>query len=162
MDCDAALESIEAVAAGDLVPAARLASHQSSSARCRTALAGAREIERLLRSRAAAPAPPQFTSRTLARIRMEWWRSEQIVDAVFNLGVAAVFLAVVVAGWIALRSAGIDVDSLGDDVWQVMLVGATAIARRVALMAPAYGAAALLLASAIVIWWWAEREFANW
>jgi hypothetical protein len=158
--CEEALETIEAVATGDLVPDARLGSHLSSCVRCGAALASAREIERLLRSRSAPAAPPQFTARTLARIRREWWRSDQVVDAVFNLGVAAIFIAAIVAGWITLRSAGIDVRIGQGDIQQLAQMGIAAIAQRVAPVAPAYGAAALLLASAILIWWWAERDVA--
>jgi len=53
MFCDEALDAVEAVAAGDRTPDGRLAAHYASCPNCATALASARELERLLHRRSS-------------------------------------------------------------------------------------------------------------
>ena len=96
MFCDEALDAVEAVAAGDRTPDGRLAAHYASCPNCATALSSARELERLLRQRPTPVPPPQFTARTLSRIRRARWRSEQWLDAGFNLAFAVIVLSIVV------------------------------------------------------------------
>jgi predicted anti-sigma-YlaC factor YlaD len=156
MFCDEVLESIEAIAAGDLAPDAAAAAHLASCASCRAALARAREIDRLLQSRPAPAAPPQFTSRALARIRRDQWRRDQLVDAGFNTAVAALVLAVVVALWLVVNRTGI-VTVSADAVDLVEMFAVTGM-RRIGAELPAYAAATALLAATVGLWWWAERD----
>jgi hypothetical protein len=158
MFCDEVLEAIEPVAAGDLPLDDRLAAHVDSCAHCRAALDRAREIERLLSARPAPAAPPHFTSRTLAQIRLEWWQSEQVVDTAFNIGMAILFTTAVAAVWVLLRSAGLPFGDASRDVFAFVWSGLISVARRAAAVAPFYTAATLLLAAAMAAWWWAERD----
>ena len=107
MFCDEMLEQIEAIAGGDVTPDARMAAHLASCPNCRATLDRAREIERLMRARPAPEAPPHFTSRTLARIRRDKWRRDQLLDAGFNAAVAGLVLAVVVGVWLIINRSGI-------------------------------------------------------
>src|SRR6266852_10002713 len=99
MFCDEALDSIEAIAAGDIVADGRVASHLGSCPNCATALAHARTLEQLLQRRMAPRAPAQFTARTLTRVRRARWRNEQFVDTAFNAAIGLVLLSIVVGIW---------------------------------------------------------------
>src|SRR5687768_4652192 len=103
MFCDEALEAIEPIASRDLTPDRRIAAHLASCAECRAALERAREIDRMLQARAAPPPPPQFTSRTLARIRRDRWRRDQLLDAGFNTAVTGLVLAAVAGVWLVMN-----------------------------------------------------------
>ena len=156
MFCDEMLEEIEAIAAGDLTPDARMAAHLASCRNCRATLDRAREVERLMRQRPAPQAPPHFTSRTLARIRRDKWRRDQLLDAGFNAAVAGLVLAVVVGVWLIINRSGIV--TVSNDAFGLIQTYTVAFVRRIAPALPRYAAATVLLAAAVGIWWWAERD----
>src|SRR5215470_14856755 len=99
MFCDEALDAVEAVAAGELTPDGRVADHLVTCPNCAAALESARTLERMLQARPAPRPPAQFTSRTLARVRRERWRSERVVDVGFNIAIIAIVTAVFAGGW---------------------------------------------------------------
>src|SRR5437763_9475113 len=103
MFCDEALDSVEAIAAGELAPDGRIAEHLASCPNCAAALDSARALERMLRVRPVPKAPPQFTVKTVARVRRARWRSEQFLDVGFNVAIAVVVLAIIVGAWMLLN-----------------------------------------------------------
>jgi predicted anti-sigma-YlaC factor YlaD len=159
MFCDEVLEAIEVIAAGDLTPDERIAAHLTSCANCRAALDQAREIERMLQDRTVPAAPPHFTSRTLARIRRDRWRRDQLLDAGFNVAVGSLVLAAIAGIWLVMNQSGIV--TVSNDAVDLIEIVVMAAADRVAPKLPLYGAAAALLAATVGIWWWAERDTAN-
>ncbi len=158
MFCDEALDAVEAIAAGDLTPDGRVAAHLASCPNCAAALEGARQLERSLRERAAPAAPPQFTSRTLARVRRARWRSDQVLDVGFNLAIILLVVAVFAGIWMLVHRSGLDAVTSG--AADLLGSGFVAFVRRVAPSLPLYAGAAALLVSALGIWWWAERDAA--
>jgi predicted anti-sigma-YlaC factor YlaD len=156
MLCDEVLEILEPVAAGDRVPEPRLAAHLASCDDCRTALRQAREVERLLHERQAPAAPPQFTSRALARIRREHWRRDQLLDAGFNTAVIALGSAVVIAVLLIVNQSGML--TFSNETFPLIQSAVATLARRVAPAVPLYAAAAALVGATVGIWWWAERD----
>jgi anti-sigma factor RsiW len=158
MFCDEALDAVEAIAAGEQVPEGRIAEHLASCADCAAALESARRVERMLRERPAPPAPAQFTTRTLGRVRRARWRSEQFVDAGFNAAIALVVAGVLVGVWMLAHRSGLAVVST--DAVELLASGLTAFARRVGPSLPLYLGATALVGTALGIWWWAERDAA--
>jgi predicted anti-sigma-YlaC factor YlaD len=166
MFCDQMLDSVEAIAAGDLAEDEAIAQHLASCTGCRAALAQARQVEGLLRTRRAPAAPPQFTSRVLTRIRRERWRREQLFDTGFNASLVLLGVAILGGAWVLIDRSGLlgvplsvvtglsRVDVAVDTVSRGVAVLATDIAPSV----PLYAAAAGLLAGALALWWWAERD----
>jgi hypothetical protein len=155
MYCDEALDAVEGVAAGEVTPDGRLAEHYSTCPNCAAALTSARELERLLQLRPAPAPSAQFTARTLARVRRARWRTEQVLDAGFNVAIAIVVLAVVLGIWMVLHRSGMVVVS--NDAVDIFGRGLVTFVQRIAPSVPLYAAAAALLATALGIWWWAER-----
>src|SRR5436190_20101063 len=94
LTCRETDELMEAVAAGDQPADAAFVAHVQTCVRCAAELASARRIEDVLAARPTAAAPPRFAAAVASRIRREYWRSEQQVDRVFNLAVAAGFIAI--------------------------------------------------------------------
>ena len=158
MFCDEALDSVEAIAAGDLQADGRVASHLATCPNCALALERARQLEATLRRRDVPAAPAQFTTRTLARIRRARWRSDQFLDVGFNLAIGLIVLAVLSAVWMLLHRTGLA--GVSTDAVDVVGSGFVALAKRVAPALPLYVGAAALLVSALGLWWWAERDAA--
>ena len=158
MFCDEALDSVEPIAAGELLPDGRVAAHLATCPNCALALERARQLESSLRRREAPVAPAQFTSRTLARIRRARWRTDQFLDVGFNVAVGAVVLSVMVGVWMLLHRTGLA--AVSSDAVNVFGSGFVSLARRVAPALPLYAGALALLVSALGIWWWAERDAA--
>jgi predicted anti-sigma-YlaC factor YlaD len=156
MFCDEALDAIEAIAAGDLVPEGRVAAHLRTCANCAAALADAQLVERMLSTRAAPAPPAPFVTRTMARIRRERWRSEQVVDAGFNVAVVVVVAGVLSVIWLLMHQSGLG--GVSRDAVDLFGVGVSALAHRVAPQVPLYAGATALLATALGLWWWAERD----
>jgi anti-sigma factor RsiW len=150
--CDELDDLIEAVAEGEPVPP-DVEAHVSTCAGCRARVALAQAMDRLLRTR-EVPAPPEaFTLRVMRRVQQERWRVEQVVDAGFNLALAAGVL-VVLGGTAGLLW------SLG---WFSIDLAALSAAAAVAPWAPRVVSqaqtlvlAAALLSSALALWWWVE------
>jgi len=156
MFCDEALDTVEAIAAGDLLPEGRVASHLATCPNCALALTRARQLESSLQHRPVPVAPAQFTSRTLARIRRARWRTDQFLDVGFNLAIATIVFAVVGGVWMLLHRTGLT--AVSSDAVDLLGSGLVALVRRVAPSLPLYAGAAALLASALAVWWWAERD----
>ncbi len=156
MFCDEVLDAIEPIAAGDLTPDGRIAEHLASCPNCAAALASARTLERMLRLRPAPKAPAQFTTRTLGRVRRARWRSDQFLDAGFNLAIASIALGVVVGVWMLFNRTGLA--AVGNDAVDLFASGLVMFTRRVAPSVPLYAGATALLVSALGLWWWAERD----
>jgi predicted anti-sigma-YlaC factor YlaD len=156
MFCDEMLEAIEPIAAGDVALDHRMAAHLRSCPDCSAALDRASGIERMLQTRAAPAAPPHFTSRTLAGIRRDRWRRDQLLDAGFNTAVASLVLSAIAGVWLIMNQSGI-VTFSNDAVGLIEMFMATFI-RRITPQLPLYAAATAVLAAAIGVWWWAERD----
>jgi predicted anti-sigma-YlaC factor YlaD len=156
--CDEALDAVEAIAAGEVTAAGRIAEHLSTCPNCAAALASARALERMLRERPSPSAPAQFTARTLARVRRARWRSEQFLDVGFNLALALVIIAIVAGVWMLVRGTGLS--AIGTDAVDIFGRGLTTLTRRVAPSLPLYAGAMAVVATALGIWWWAERDAA--
>ena len=158
MFCDEALDTVEAIAAGDVMPDGRVASHLASCPNCAIALERARQLEASLRQREVPAPPAQFTSRTLARVRRARWRSDQFLDVGFNVAIGLIAVAVLGGVWMLLHRTGLA--SVSGDAVDVFGSGFVELAKRVAPSLPLYAGAAALLLSALGIWWWAERDAA--
>src|SRR5215213_543453 len=92
MSCNELLELIEPLAAGDVHPDAAVRAHLESCVTCAAALASAQRLEAGLKAMEIPPAPASFTGAVLQRIRKDRWQSEQNVDRLFNLAIAAAVL----------------------------------------------------------------------
>jgi hypothetical protein len=156
MFCDEALNSVEAVAAGEFDPTGRLADHYATCPNCAAALRRARELELLLQHRPAPHPSAQFTTRTLAKVRRARWRNDQVLDMGFNVGIAIVVIATMVVIWMVLNRSGLA--AVSNDAFGVFGRGLMTFAQRVAPSLPLYAGAAALLATALGIWWWAEKD----
>ena len=156
MFCDEALDAIEPIAAGDLTPDGRIADHLATCPNCAAALDSARRLERMLQARPVPRPTPQFTSRTVARIRRVRWRTEQFLDVGFNVAIAAIVLAIVGGVWMLLNRSGLT--AVSSDAVDLFGSGMIALVRRVAPSVPLYAGATAVLASALALWWWAERD----
>lgn len=159
MFCDEALDAVEPIAAGELTAEGRLADHYASCRQCAAALASARRIDQLLRARPAPSAPAQFTARTLALVRRDRWRREQVLDTGFNLVLLVVALVIVGGVWLLLQRTG--VGAAGTDAMTLFGNAVTALVRRAAPAVPLYAGATVLLATALGVWWWAEKDVAS-
>ena len=155
MFCDEVLNSVEAIAAGELTPEGRIAEHLTTCADCAAALESARRVERMLRARPVPVAPAQFTVQALGRVRRARWRSEQFVDASFNAAIVLIVAGVLVAIWMLAYRTGLG--AVGNDAVEVLASGLTAFARRIGPSLPLYAGATALVATALGIWWWAEQ-----
>jgi anti-sigma factor RsiW len=156
MFCDEVLELVEAIAAGDVPPDARVRAHAQSCAGCAAALAAARRVDQLLKQRSAPAAPPQFTTRIMGRIRRDRWRRDQFLDLGFNLVVGIVVLGVLAAFWVLLSQSGLA--GIGQDAASVLGSAASDLIHRAASSLPLYLAASAIIATALGVWWWAERD----
>jgi anti-sigma factor RsiW len=156
LSCEEVLDQVEPIAAGELDVDARVSAHVETCPRCAAALAAARRIEAALSVRQYPAPPPRFTAAVIARVRRERWRTEQRVDRLFNVAVAAALL-LMIGGATAL----FNVDGV--------LAGAAVVARVVSTAAgrsldadvpslPTYVGSIGLFVSALGMWWWAERR----
>ena len=150
MFCDEALETVEAVAAGDMTPEGRIATHLATCPDCAAALERARKLERLLHARPVPQPPAHFTARTLTRVRRARWRSEQLLDVGFNVAIAAVVLAVVGGIWM--------LTAVSRDAVSLFGAGFAALVQRVGPSVPLYAAVSAVLLTALAAWWWAEAN----
>ena len=158
MFCDEALDAVEAIAAGDLTADGRVAAHLASCPNCAAALVSARSLEQMLQRRGVPAAPPQFTSRTMARVRRARWRNDQLLDVGFNVTLGLVVLVAVGGIWMLLNRSGLA--AVSNDAVDLFGTGLVTFARRVAPSLPLYAGATAVLATALAIWWWAERDAA--
>lgn len=158
MFCDEVLETIELIAAGELTASAPVAEHLASCNGCGAALAAARRVDALLRSRVAPAPPANFSSRVMNRLRLARWRGEQLLDWGFNIALVTAGVLVVLGLWMVIRQSGFVIVS--SDALQMFESGMTLLARRISPSLPLYSAATAVLGTALAIWWWAERDAA--
>jgi anti-sigma factor RsiW len=158
MFCDEALDVIEPIAAGEMTPQGRVAQHLVSCAKCAATLEAARRLDRMLQMRPVPKPPVQFTARTVARLRRARWRTEQFLDAGFNLALAFIVFGVVLSVLLLMFRSGLL--SVTSDVFVLAENGLVRLARRVTQALPLYGSAAAIVFGALAIWWWAERDAA--
>ena len=156
MFCDEFLETVEAIAAGDVMPDARVDAHLATCVNCAAALNAARQVERLLKARSAPQAPAQFTSRVLGRVRGDRWRREQFLDAGFNLAIGVIVFAAVAGLWMLFSQSGMS--SVARDAFDVLSSAGAGFIERAVPSLPLYLGAAGALATALGVWWWAERD----
>jgi anti-sigma factor RsiW len=156
MFCDEALEAVEAIAAGELTPDGRVAEHFASCPHCAAALESARQLDGMLRRRPVPRAPADFTARTMSRVRRARWRTDQLLDAGFNVTIALVIVAIVAGIWLLLHRTGLT--AVGNDAVELFGTGLVTFMRRVTPSLPLYAGATALLATALAVWWWAERD----
>ena len=158
MTCLELEDRIEAVAAGDEPAGAAFLAHVGACPRCAAALARAREIEQALAARPAPAAPPRFAAAVASRVRREYWRSEQQVDRMFNVAVAAGLIAIA-GGTLALVNLSAVVDGFGAGF---SVLRALAMEQRVSGPGQAPASTYLLgvrfLVTAVLVWSWAERS----
>jgi len=159
MFCDEVLDAVDAFASGDPEPDSRVSAHLASCPQCAGALSRAREIEQMLERRPVPEAPPQFTARTVARLRRARWRHEQYLDAGFNIAIGVVLLSIVAGVWMLFNLSGLALVS--NDVVGLFGTALLTAASRVEPSLPLYAGATALLLSALGIWWWAERDAAG-
>jgi len=156
MFCDEVIDAIEPIAAGELTPEGRVASHLATCPNCAAALASARRVDQMLKGRAVPKPAPQFSTRTMALVRRGRWRRDQMVDAGFNVALLAIAIGIVVAVWVALNRSGLIAVSNG--TLDVLGAAVGAARQRLPSSAGVYIGATLLLITGLGIWWWAERD----
>ena len=156
MTCDDVLDLVMAIAGGDAEVTPDLRAHVETCPTCASALASARRIELSLSAREAPLAPVTFTAAVSARIRRERWRSEQQVDRLFNVAIAAAIL-LVIGGAVAMFNVG-SIMSAATGAWSVLSVFSGQVAAQALPVLATYAAAGALLVSVLGMWWWAERR----
>jgi hypothetical protein len=160
MSCQELADRIEAVAGGDEAPDAAFLAHVEGCPRCASALARARRIEAALAARPVPAAPTRFAAGVASRIRREYWQSEQQVDRMFNVAVAAGLIAIA-GGTLALVNL-----SAVTDAFSAGLAALNALATEPEGAVAAHAAPALstyllgggFLVTAVLVWSWAERS----
>jgi anti-sigma factor RsiW len=155
MTCEDVNDLIEPIAAGDLAADAELRAHLAQCAGCAAALARAAALHRLLASQPDPAVPADFVPRAMARVRRDRWRSEQMLDTVFNVVVAAAVLVGALGLYAVLAATGVSV--VGADVLRLFVAAANQAVVSAAPQAGVYGISALVLVSGLAFWWWAER-----
>jgi predicted anti-sigma-YlaC factor YlaD len=155
MFCDEALDAVEAIAAGELMPDGRIAHHLDTCPNCAGALETAKKVDRMLQARPTPRPSAQFTARTLTRVRRARWHSEQLFDVGFNVAIIAIVAAVFGGIWMLFNRSGLT--SVSGDAMDLFGAGVVTLAHRVAPSLPLYAGATVLLATALGLWWWAER-----
>lgn len=156
MRCDHLEPLIEAIADGTLEPGADDRLHLESCALCRSRLAGARSIERLLASREAiVPAAP-FTAGVIALVGRARWQTERVFDLGFNLAIAAGLLLILAGGAGLAWSLGFLTITI--DFAALIDAAGSEFGGRVLSQVQTVALAAMLLTMALALWWWAESE----
>jgi anti-sigma factor RsiW len=158
MFCDEFLERVDAIAAGDEPLEARVQAHLSTCPGCSAALEDARRVERLLKTRPAPLAPPQFTARIMSRIRGDRWRREQFLDRGFNVVVAIVAVMLIGGLWVLVSQSGMS--DVAGDAFTLLSSTSRGVFERSARSLPLYLGAAAAIGTALGVWWWAERDAA--
>ena len=156
MTCRDVLDLVDTIAAGDAEASPDLRAHVETCPRCAAALASARRIELALSARAAPAAPSAFTAAVIARIRRERWRSEQQVDRLFNVAIAAA-IVLVIGGAVAILNVR-SVMSIAGGAWSLISLFSGQVAVQAVPVVTTYAAAAGLLVSVLGMWWWADRR----
>ena len=149
-------ELLEAIADGSHAASAAEQAHLDVCPACREALDEAREIDRLLQTRAVAAPPAAFTNAVMLRIGQDRWRAERAIDAGFNLAIASGVL-VILAGAAGLAwSLGLLTITVDFGALLQMLDNGGNFSGRVLSQVQTVAMAAVLLTMTLVVWWWAE------
>jgi hypothetical protein len=157
MFCDEALDAVERSAAGDLVADGRIADHLMTCPGCAAALEAPGVSNACSQQRSVPRVSPRFPDQHAGQgAASARWRSDQWLDAGFNLGIVAIVVAMGSALWMLFNRSGLA--AVSNDAVGLFGSGLSTFASRVAPSLPLYGAAAAILATALGIWWWAERE----
>lgn len=156
MRCEQLDTVIEAVADGSYQLSADEQAHVDVCATCRARLDEARDIERLLQTRAQPVTPASFTSAVMLRIGQERWRAERAIDAGFNLAILAGSLVILAGGaglaWsLGLLTINVDIGAL-----LRALDNSGGVTSRVLSQVQTVALAATLLTTTLIVWWWAE------
>ena len=157
MTCAELDDLIEPIATGDIAPSDEVRAHLSDCASCAASLALATRIDRLLAAQAPPTSRPDFTAALLARMRRERWRSEQMLDLIFNVAVGLVAVIAIAGLWFAFANSG-----LGTVGAAALGTAGRALAESAARAAPQAGiyvVTSLGLITGLFVWWWAERGF---
>ena len=160
MTCTDVEEWIEAVAAGDEPAGDAFCAHVEGCVACASALARARRIEMALAVRPAPAAPARFAAAVASRIRREHWRSEQQVDRLFNVAVAAGLIAIV-GGAVALVNLSAVTAAIGAAVSAIATFVAEPGGPAAVPVGPALSTYLLgggFVVTALLVWSWAERS----
>jgi anti-sigma factor RsiW len=153
--CRDVIHLVEAIAGGDVEVDAGVRGHLETCPACASTLASARRIEAALAARPAPRAPDNFTAAVIGRIRSERWQSEQRVDRIFNLAIAASAL-LVIGSLLALTNVSGVVGAAGW-IWGAFAQLSGQWAQDAMPRAVSYVAAGGVLMSALLMWWWADR-----
>jgi hypothetical protein len=146
---------IEPIAAGEIEADAGMRAHLQSCAACTRAVALARAIDLVLAAQPAPEPPSTFTAGLMARVRRERWRSEQYLDAAFNV---AIGLAVAVGvGGVLMVATASGLAAVSADLVRVFLSAGAAALTTVAPVLPEYALASGVVVSGLLVWWWAEH-----
>ncbi|MGE3274113.1 MAG: hypothetical protein AB7O67_03300 [Vicinamibacterales bacterium] len=156
--CRAVEAALEGVAAGDTELDVALAAHVDACPRCRERLALARAIDRALAARPVPQVPEGFTAGVLGLVRQERWRAEQVLDAGFNVAVAAGILLVAVG--VAGLAWASGLAAVGGDMAVLFSTGLERLAGEFSPNLPVTTMAFLLATTAAGVWWWAEGSSA--
>jgi hypothetical protein len=160
MSCQEMDERIEAVAAGDEPAGAAFLAHVDGCARCAAALARARAIEEVLAARPVPAAPPRFAAAVTSRIRREYWRSEQQVDRMFNIAIAAALIAIA-GGTLALVNLSAVMDGMAAGFAALNALAEEQGGAAAAHAVPAFSTYLLaggFLVTAVLVWSWANKS----
>ena len=155
MTCAELDDLIEPIAAGDVVPSAEVRAHLAGCASCAASLALATRIDGLLGAQVAPVPRADFTAALIARMRRERWRSEQMLDLIFNLAIAAVAVIAIGGLWIAFSSSGLG--TVGAAALNTAGHALAESAARAAPQAGIYMVTTVGLVTGLFLWWWAER-----
>jgi hypothetical protein len=149
-------DTIEALAAGT-TPTEAEAAHLAGCPTCRSRLALAVRLERILTEWPVSTPAPDFAARVLAATRRDSWRAEQVVDWGFNAAIAA-GLALAIAGVVSLVWV---LGSAAEPAQASSLVAEAAreVLTRMRGQATVVGTATMLLATGLGAWWWAEEHW---
>jgi len=158
MDCHDLDSLLEAVADGTLELSPAHHAHLASCASCTDGLRAARAIHAALVSRAVPVPPPGLTAAVMVQVRHDRWRSEQAVDMVFNLAMAAGVLLLLGGGVGLAGSAGLL--SVDPEWRQVLNTAATQWSARLVPQLRTVAMSALLVTLTLGAWWWAEHDAA--
>jgi hypothetical protein len=157
MECSDLGDRLEGLATGEAA-GPEAARHLAACRGCSAALERARQIDAHLRARPTLRPSDQFTPRVLARVRLERWRAERVVDLGFNLVIGGgVLLAIL--GLVLLSNAS-GVAPVVRDASALFFEGVGLLVARAAAALPAFLGAVGLLGSALAAWWWADRRAA--
>ncbi len=155
MTCEDLDDLMEPLVSGDAAMTPEIRAHLDGCARCRTAYAVATRIEEMLARQPSPMLAESFTAQVMARVRRQWWRSEQYLDLAFNVLVTVGVLVVAVGLYGVLTLSGMS--AVGGDLARMFLQGSLDLTTRAAPQLGTYVVALVLVMSGLAAWWWADQ-----